>query len=97
MAVSGIVLAGGRSLRMGTDKRQLAWGRYTLLEQAVCRLRGLTDDVVVVGGLDGACCLSGVRQVEDQYVGRGPLGGIHADCWQQNTRQRSFFLVICLL
>lgn len=78
MAVSGIILAGGRSLRMGKDKTQLIWGRHTLLEQAVCRLRDLTDDVFVVGGLDGACCLPGVRQVEDQYVGRGPLGGIHA-------------------
>lgn len=78
MAVSGIVLAGGRSLRMGTDKTQLAWGKYTLLEQTVCRLLGITDDVLVVGGLAGNYCLQGVRQVQDRYEGRGPLGGIHA-------------------
>ena len=78
MAVSGIVLAGGRSVRMGTDKTQLAWGRHTLLEQAVCRLRGATDEVLVVGNLEGTYCLQGVRQVKDRYAGRGPLGGIHA-------------------
>ncbi|WP_319404074.1 molybdenum cofactor guanylyltransferase [uncultured Anaeromusa sp.] len=78
MAVSGIVLAGGRSMRMGTDKTQLAWGRHTLLEQAVSLLRGVTDEVLVVGNLEGTYCLQGVRQVQDRYAGRGPLGGIHA-------------------
>lgn len=78
MAVSGIVLAGGRSVRMGKDKMQLVWGRYTLLEQTVCRLQGITDDVLVVGGQEGACFLPGARKVQDRYKGRGPLGGIHA-------------------
>ena len=78
MAVSGIVLAGGRSVRMGTDKTQLAWGRHTLLEQADSLLRGVTDEVLVVGNLEGTYCLQGVRQVKDRYAGRGPLGGIHA-------------------
>ena len=78
MAVSGIVLAGGRSLRMGKDKTQLIWGRHTLLEQAVCRLRGLADDILVVGSLKDTCCLPGIRQVQDRYKGCGPLGGIHA-------------------
>ena len=78
MAVSGIILAGGRSLRMGKDKTQLIWGRHTLLEQAVCRLRGLADDILVVGSLKDTCCLPGIRQVQDRYKGCGPLGGIHA-------------------
>ena len=73
MAVSGIVLAGGRSVRMGTDKTQLAWGRHTLLEQAVSLLRGITDEVLVVGNLEGTYCLQGVRQVKDRYAGRGPF------------------------
>lgn len=77
MAVSGIVLAGGRSLRMGKDKTQLMWGRYTLLEKAVCRLRSLTDDVLVVESLGGLSSLPGVRKVQDRYKGCGPLGGIH--------------------
>ena len=72
MAVSGIILAGGRSLRMGKDKTQLIWGRHTLLEQAVCRLRGVTDEVLVVGNLESTYCLQGVRQVQDRYKGCGP-------------------------
>ena len=77
MAVSGIILAGGRSLRMGKDKTQLMWGRHTLLEQAVRHLRSLTDDVLVVDS-GSSFYLPGVRNVQDRYKGRGPLGGIHA-------------------
>ena len=74
--ISGIVLAGGFSRRMGTDKAELTLGRLTLLEIQVRKLRqiGITD--IMVSG----CCkpMEGTRAIEDIYPHKGPMSGIHA-------------------
>jgi molybdopterin-guanine dinucleotide biosynthesis protein A len=49
-AITGFVLAGGRSARMGRDKALLSWGDATLLDHAIARLRQVTDDVRVLCG-----------------------------------------------
>jgi molybdopterin-guanine dinucleotide biosynthesis protein A len=66
---SGIILAGGRSRRMGRDKAGLRLREETLLEQTVRVLRAVAEDVVVVGGdRPGA--------VADEVPRQGPIGGI---------------------
>ena len=47
---SAIVLAGGRSLRMGADKAALHWGGVTMLEHIAAELARGFDDLVVVAG-----------------------------------------------
>jgi molybdenum cofactor guanylyltransferase len=50
-ALSGVVIAGGRSRRLGQDKRRLQlWGDDgpTLLEHSVALLERVADDVTVV-------------------------------------------------
>jgi len=71
-----IVLAGGRSRRMGQDKAALPAGPGTLLERIVARLSPVVDDVVVAGGPAGS--LSAVRWVSDARPDAGPLAGIAA-------------------
>ncbi len=43
-----IVLAGGRSTRMGRDKASLAFGSGTLLSRVVSILAGVVDEIVIV-------------------------------------------------
>ncbi len=74
-AISGFVLAGGASTRMGTDKALLDWHGQPLVEHALALLRSVTPEVRIVGqqlkfGAFGTT-------VEDLFPGRGPLGGIH--------------------
>ena len=68
-SVAGVVLAGGRSSRMGQDKAGLICRGHTLLDHAKDLLRrsGLSD--VHVSNSDG---------IADEWTGRGPLAGIHA-------------------
>jgi molybdopterin-guanine dinucleotide biosynthesis protein A len=78
---AGIVLAGGRSRRMGTPKAWLDWHGSTLLRRA-CGIvaRGTSGPVVVVRapGQELPPLPGGVRVVEDAREGRGPLQGILA-------------------
>jgi molybdopterin-guanine dinucleotide biosynthesis protein A len=45
--VTGLILAGGESRRMGRDKAFLPWGRTTLIEHLLERLRPVTDELIV--------------------------------------------------
>ena len=78
---AGIVLAGGRSSRMGTPKAWLDWHGTTLLRRT-CNIvaRGAGGPVVVVraGGQELPPLPRDVRVVEDAREGRGPLQGLLA-------------------
>lgn len=70
---TGVVLAGGRSLRMGRDKALLPWGCGTLLDRMVGRLRDAGATRVLVSG-----DRPGYDAVADEVPGRGPVGGLQA-------------------
>lgn len=75
-SVSAIILAGGRSSRMGTSKAELRLGGDTLLEYQVKKVRALGIEDVVLSGYQKP--VEGARPAADIYPGRGPLSGIHA-------------------
>ena len=78
---AGIVLAGGRSSRMGRPKAWLDWHGTPLLRR-VCGLvaRGTAGPVIVVRapGQELPALPAAVRVVEDAREGRGPLQGLLA-------------------
>ena len=79
--ISAVVVAGGKSVRLGQDKRALRlWGPQgpTLLEHTVDSMAALCDEVVVV--LNDPERWSGLpaRLAHDIYPGGGALGGIYS-------------------
>ena len=77
--VAGIVLAGGRSTRMGTAKAGLEWHGSTLLQRTVgIALRAVDGPVSSCGPRGSGCrrCPRRVEVVDDPVAGRGPLQGI---------------------
>jgi molybdopterin-guanine dinucleotide biosynthesis protein A len=81
MRAAGVVLAGGRSSRMGTAKPALDWHGSTLLYRAVALLRRTVDGPVVVVSTPGQPLPrlpAGTEVVADPVEGRGPLVGIGA-------------------
>lgn len=76
--VLGVLLAGGRSSRMGQDKADVVVAGKTMAEWTVAALNAFCDDVVAVGRtgeLAGVVCLPDPM---DRY--RGPLAGLVAGC-----------------
>jgi molybdopterin-guanine dinucleotide biosynthesis protein A len=74
---SAIVLAGGRSSRMGSPKAQLRYGTQTLLERTLSELRAAFNDIVVVAapaGIGGAVeNPRDVTIIRDEREYEGPL------------------------
>lgn len=81
-AITGFVLAGGESSRMGTDKAFLQLDGEILLARATRLASAVSTTVRVVGRVSA---LSGYEAVEDIYPKRGPLGGIHAALTSSDT------------
>jgi molybdenum cofactor guanylyltransferase len=76
--ISGIILAGGASRRMGSDKALLDLGGRPLIAIVADKL-GLVADEVIIAADDTAAYESFAdRVVPDQFPGVGTLGGIHA-------------------
>jgi molybdopterin-guanine dinucleotide biosynthesis protein A len=75
---SGVILAGGKSRRMGRDKSHLILNGETLAARAVRRVGALTDDVILVTNTPEAFADLNVRLTGDAIPGGGALSGIHA-------------------
>ena len=78
---AGIVLAGGRSTRMGAPKATLDWRGSTLLRHAAGIVDRAVDGpvcVVKASGQELPSLPDGIEVVEDEREGRGPLQGLAA-------------------
>jgi molybdopterin-guanine dinucleotide biosynthesis protein A len=78
---AGIILAGGKSTRLGRDKASEILLERSLLQRVVDRLDSVVDEIVVVKApgqdLPATVSTTPVRVVEDAYPGTGPLGGVY--------------------
>jgi len=72
---TGVVLAGGRSSRMGRDKASIELGGRTLLQRAINLLAPHADDLLVIGN-SVAHADPLARTIPDELPGQGPLGGL---------------------
>lgn len=72
-----IVLAGGKSLRLGRDKALEEIGGETLIQRVIHRLSSLGTDIIVAASQD-LPLPPGVKRVADIYPGKGALGGIYS-------------------
>ncbi len=75
-AFSAVILAGGKSSRMGSCKAELPWGGKTLVEHQADRIMALGISDIMISGYSRP--VTGTRYVPDLYPEKGPLGGIHA-------------------
>ena len=79
MGVTSIILAGGKSRRLGRRKALEVIGGNSLIERVVERLKPVTDQLLIVTSEEqrDLLVISGAEVLVDIYPGRGPLGGIY--------------------
>ena len=75
--ITGIVLAGGTSSRMGDNKAELPFGETTMLDHQVEKLKKLgLSDIIISGPAELRS--EGARIVPDTFTDGGPMGGLAA-------------------
>src|SRR5690348_17051452 len=84
-----VVLAGGRSVRMGVEKASLYLGGETLLARIVRRLRLALPEIVVIGPVQLHALVPDTPVFPDETADAGPLGGL-STAFTRITSQRIF-------
>jgi molybdopterin-guanine dinucleotide biosynthesis protein A len=75
---TGVILAGGKSRRMGQDKRFLEWDGQTFLDNVSLKMGELFDEVLLVTATeDYPCGHLPLRLVTDIIPQKGSLGGLY--------------------
>ncbi len=75
--MTGVILAGGESERMGRDKAFLELGEKKVIERVISALSGIVGKIIIVTNDPLKYAAFGLETVRDIYPGVGVLGGIH--------------------
>jgi molybdopterin-guanine dinucleotide biosynthesis protein A len=76
--ITGIILAGGRSSRMGTDKAFTKIGDKTLIENTCGLLKKYCIEILISANKKINETISGQCVIPDEREGLGPIGGIYS-------------------
>ena len=80
--IAAIILAGGRSTRLGRDKASEVLLGRPMLQHVIDRVQALVAEIVVVRAreqlLPDVASAAPLRVAEDDFESRGPLGGIYS-------------------
>jgi len=92
MQITGIILAGGKSKRMGTDKASLKLDGKTLLERCVKLIHPFCKTILISSN-NPEHENFGYKIIPDEIPDCGPIGGIYS-CLKQSDREWNFILSV---
>jgi len=88
-SITGIILAGGKSTRIGANKPRLKIGNSHLIDRVLGTLSQFTSSILIVTSGDPVSVAKSdtprARIVKDIYPGKGPLGGIYTGLMYAET------------
>ena len=88
---SAVILAGGRSTRMGFDKQFLAIDEVRIIDKLINHLKIEFEEIIIVTNKPEHYEHYDCKIVSDEIKNKGPLGGIHAGL-KASKSQFSYFL-----
>lgn len=87
---TAVILAGGKSSRMGEDKSLIRLGGFTLLERLASQLRPLVAEVLISSNEPASHSFLGLPLVPDERPDCGPVMGI-LSCLSAARFEKVFF------
>ena len=75
--VTGVILAGGKSRRMGRNKALLPLGEASLIEHVIRRIRLVADELLLITNNPAEYAHLGLPMHSDMIPDAGALGGIY--------------------
>jgi molybdopterin-guanine dinucleotide biosynthesis protein A len=91
--VTAVILAGGQSSRMGSNKALLPYRGGRFIESIHRQLAGLFEELLLVTDTPEQYAFLGCRMVPDLFPGMGALAGLHAGLHASRTPH--IFAVAC--
>lgn len=82
---TAIILAGGKSTRMGFDKQFLVIDDQRVIDRITEKLKGIFKEIIIVTNKPDEYKHSPYIIVQDEIEGFGPLGGIHIGLKSSNS------------
>ena len=89
--VTGVILAGGKSRRMGKNKALLPLGEASLIEYVIRRMRPVTDELLLITNAPAEYTHLGLPMHSDRVPDAGALGGIYT-----GLTHASYDTVLCV-
>lgn len=79
--MDGLILAGGKSMRMGgRHKGDLVYRNHTFIEHIIREFKKETEVILISCGKEIHREYEGCKTLTDIYSDCGPIGGLHAGC-----------------
>jgi molybdopterin-guanine dinucleotide biosynthesis protein A len=91
--VTGLILAGGKSRRLGQDKRFLDLDGRTCLQRVLDVFKAIFEEIIIVADVVEPFENMGVNVVADLVPGRATLGGLYTGLYYAGSS--SVFAVAC--
>ncbi len=91
--ITGIILCGGKSRRMGSNKALLKFGDKPVIEILTGLLANIFSKVILVTNEPDLYGFLKIDMYEDIYKNMGPLGGIHSGL--KNSQAERNFIISC--
>ncbi|WP_025681257.1 molybdenum cofactor guanylyltransferase [Paenibacillus massiliensis] len=85
MDITGIVLAGGMSSRMGTNKAELLIEGQTVVQRIASEMSAVASRVIISAQDTEAYAYTGLEVVADLHPRQGPLAGLYAGMQASRT------------
>jgi len=91
--ITGIILSGGKSSRMGVNKSLLKIGEITIIEKVRDLMQSLFKEVILITNHLADYKFLNIPLFEDLFKHKGPLAGIHSGLINSSTEQN--FIISC--
>ena len=91
--VTGIILSGGRSSRMGENKAFLELNGKSIIEVIISKMKNLFEETLIISNEPELYKQFNLPVFEDKYKYLGPLAGIHSGL--SNSSNQSNLIISC--
>lgn len=89
----GVILSGGKSSRMGTNKALLKIDDKTIIEKVFDSMKEIFDEVIISTNEPELYDNINALKIKDRFPGFGPLAGIHSALSELKTKK--IFITTC--
>jgi len=83
--ITGLILAGGKSSRIGSDKGFLLLNNKPFIQHIIDALQPLVNDIIIISN-NADYNIFNLKRVTDLIENAGPLAGIYTGLYHSNTK-----------